>query len=47
MHEGYLYVSNATGIAECIDIMTGKTIWKERLGGDLWGSILLAGTGFT
>lgn len=43
VHEGYLYVSNATGIAECIDIMTGKTIWKERLGGDLWGSILLAG----
>ncbi|MEO2037045.1 MAG: PQQ-binding-like beta-propeller repeat protein, partial [Planctomycetaceae bacterium] len=31
------------GIAECIDIQTGKTVWKERLGGNLWGSMLLAG----
>lgn len=41
--DGQLYVSNAPGIAECIDVQTGETVWKERLGGDLWGSILLAG----
>ncbi len=41
--DGHLYVSNATGIAECIDIATGETVWRERLGGNLWGSILLAG----
>lgn len=41
--DGNLYVSNATGIAECIEIQSGKTIWKERLGGNLWGSMLLAG----
>jgi outer membrane protein assembly factor BamB len=41
--EGHLYVANATGIAECIEVQTGKTVWKERLGGDLWGSILVAG----
>ncbi len=41
--DGYLYVSNATGIAECIDVSDGKTVWKERLGGKLWGSILMAG----
>ena len=40
---GYLYVSNAPGIAECIEIKTGQTVWKERLGGNLWGSMLLAG----
>jgi outer membrane protein assembly factor BamB len=40
---GHLYLSNATGIAECVEVATGKTIWKERLGGDLWGSMLLAG----
>ncbi len=40
---GYLYVSNAPGICECILVKTGETVWKERLGGDLWGSILLAG----
>ena len=22
---------------------TGETVWKERLGGNLWGSMLLAG----
>jgi outer membrane protein assembly factor BamB len=43
VHEGHLYVSNATGIAECIDVKTGESVWKERLGGNLWGSILLAG----
>jgi outer membrane protein assembly factor BamB len=41
--DGHLYVSNAPGLAECIDVATGKTVWKERLGGDLWGSMLLAG----
>ena len=43
VREGYLYVSNAPGIAECIEVKTGKTVWKERLGGNLWGSVLLAG----
>lgn len=42
VHQGYLYVANATGIAECIGVKTGKVIWKERLGGKLWGSLLLA-----
>lgn len=40
--DGHLYVANAPGIAECIEVETGKTVWKERLGGDLWGSMLLA-----
>lgn len=43
IRDGHLYVSNATGIAECINLKTGETVWKERLGGDLWGSMLLAG----
>ncbi len=43
VHNGYLFVSNATGIAECIDAQTGKLLWRERLGGTLWGSMLLAG----
>jgi outer membrane protein assembly factor BamB len=40
---GHLYVSNATGIAECIEVATGKTVWRERLGGDLWGVNLARG----
>ena len=43
VRDGYLYVSNAPGIAECVDVATGETVWKERLEGNLWGSMLLAG----
>ena len=43
VHDGNLYVSNAPGIAECIDVKTGQSVWKERLGGTLWGSMLLVG----
>ncbi|MFN0198581.1 MAG: PQQ-binding-like beta-propeller repeat protein, partial [Planctomycetaceae bacterium] len=43
VYNGHLYVANAPGIAECIDVKTGETVWKERLGGDLWGSMLRAG----
>lgn len=43
VRDGYLYVSNAPGICECIAVKTGETVWKERLGGNLWGSVLLAG----
>jgi len=42
IHDGRLYLSNADGTAECIEAATGRTLWKERLGGRLWGSILLA-----
>tara|TARA_B100000029_G_scaffold495419_1_gene560395 strand:- start:235 stop:1488 length:1254 start_codon:yes stop_codon:yes gene_type:complete len=38
----YLYVSNATGIAQCIEARTGKVIWAKRLGGTLWGTMLAA-----
>ena len=40
---GYLFLSNAPGIAECVEVSSGKTVWKERLGGNLWGSVLCAG----
>ena len=43
VRDGYLYVSNAPGIAECVNVATGETVWKERLEGNLWGSMLLAG----
>lgn len=43
IHEGRLYVANAPGTLECLEAKTGNTIWKERVGDNLWGSILLAG----
>lgn len=42
VQDGYLYVSNAPGIAECIRVQSGESVWKGRLGGELWGSMLLA-----
>lgn len=40
---GRLYLADAPGIVECVDVATGQEIWKERVGGNLWGSMLLAG----
>ena len=43
IHEGHLYLSDADGFAECLESATGKVVWKEKLGGRLWGSMLMAG----
>ena len=42
IHDGLLYISDATGIMQCLVADTGESVWQERLGGNLWGSILLA-----
>lgn len=36
-------VTDKGGIARCLDAVTGKEIWKARLGGDHWASPLYAG----
>jgi outer membrane protein assembly factor BamB len=46
--DGYIYVHNDPGIAECFELATGKLIWKERLSGKAakgtnWSSLMLAG----
>lgn len=43
INEDLLFIADATGIMECVELKSGKEIWKERLGGNLWGSILLVG----
>ena len=42
IHNGRLYLSNAIGTLECVEARTGNLVWRERLSGNLWGSILLA-----
>jgi outer membrane protein assembly factor BamB len=42
LHEGRLYLAAAPGFVECLDSHTGEVLWKERLDGSLWGSMLLA-----
>src|SRR5713226_658646 len=39
LHEGRLYLADAPGFVQCLDARTGAAIWRERLGGRLWGSL--------
>ena len=48
LHDGHIYILNATGVAQCINVMTGKVAWEERLmgkgpRGGSWSSMVLAG----
>ena len=45
---GHIYVMNMEGIAECLELNTGRVVWEERLTGsgpksDSWSSMVLAG----
>jgi outer membrane protein assembly factor BamB len=47
IHEGHLYAVSQDGIALCLDLKTGKTVWEERLKGSgsrnsSWSSLVLA-----
>ncbi len=41
-HQGRFYLADAPGFIECLDPKNGEPLWKERVDGDLWGSLLLA-----
>lgn len=43
--DGHCYYQNSAGIAHCLEVETGKTLWKARLpgAGKSWGSFVLAG----
>ena len=43
IHDGHLFISNVPGTMECLNVKTGESVWKKRLGGNLWGSILRSG----
>jgi outer membrane protein assembly factor BamB len=47
IHQGHLYSISQDGIAACLDLKNGNTIWEERLKGpgsrnSSWSSMLLA-----
>ena len=47
IHNGYIYIHNDPGVAECFELKTGKLIWEERLkgpgpSGANWSSVMLA-----
>ncbi|MEO1524787.1 MAG: PQQ-binding-like beta-propeller repeat protein [Planctomycetota bacterium] len=43
LHQGLLYVIDDTGIATCVDAMTGDEVWKKRISGKYSASPLLVG----
>ena len=48
IHEGHFYVFDTPGIAECIELNTGKLVWEKRVSGvgpknESWSSMILSG----
>jgi outer membrane protein assembly factor BamB len=48
IHDGHIYILDDPGIAECIELKTGKPVWEERLTGpggstQSWSSMMLSG----
>ncbi|MDF1752603.1 MAG: PQQ-binding-like beta-propeller repeat protein [Verrucomicrobiales bacterium] len=43
--DGYMYAQDAGGVVYCVEIATGKTVWRDRLpgAGKSWGSFILSG----
>jgi len=47
VHEGHIYILNDPGIAQCINLNTGETVWQERLKGpgptgQNWSSVVIS-----
>ena len=40
---GRLYIANESGVAECIELASGKQLGKARVAGTTWSSLLLSG----
>jgi len=46
IHQGHIYVNDMQGVAQCLDLATGETVWEHRLkatAGDnaTWSSMML------
>lgn len=47
IHDGFIYILNDPGIAECFELQSGKRLWEERLRGTgpkstSWSSMILS-----
>ena len=40
VYQGHVYLVNQSGVAFCLEETTGKTVWKQRIGGPCWASPL-------
>ncbi|MEQ1826173.1 MAG: PQQ-binding-like beta-propeller repeat protein [Pirellula sp.] len=42
--DGLLFLWSDAGIVSCVELLTGETVWKERIGGDHSSSPVIIGT---
>ena len=42
---GHLYIINEPGVAQCIELKTGRETWSKRASGATWSSLVLTGGG--
>lgn len=42
IRDGHIYIYNESGVAWCIHAASGAVLWKERLGGKSWSSMVMA-----
>ena len=42
-HGKWLFLISDGGVASCIDIENGRRVWRERIGGNFFGSAVRAG----
>ena len=40
---GHLYIVNDPGVAQCVELASGKTVWRRRAAGTTWSSAVLSG----
>jgi outer membrane protein assembly factor BamB len=45
IHRGHIYIVNDSGVGQCLELTTGKEIWKERVSASSWSSLVLTGDG--
>jgi outer membrane protein assembly factor BamB len=38
----HIYMVDEPGTAQCIELKTGKTLWNQKLGSTVWGSLVLS-----
>ena len=42
VHEGLVFVADSMRVLHCVDAATGKGLWTQELGGEVWASPLIA-----
>lgn len=50
LHDGHAYVCDMNGVAQCLNLQTGESMWKQRLEasggkGSTWSSMTMTGDG--